>query len=158
MSKEIKWFGPHKSPFVAAVQALDDQNIDISEFTSYRMWNMAGVYNFFDSAGDFVEDLCAFIAKDSNVVVQRRDDGFYAAYDVKVEEPTSGGTLRPCPFCGSAEAVVNMPYAEADWIDHDDDNDGAVVICNVNAGGCGTSSGWAEDADKAAELWNRRAS
>lgn len=88
---EVKWFGPFDNPFQAAVKVLVDQDIDTVEFSTCRMWNMCGEYDFFNSAENFVDDLCEHIKNEYNVVIQSRTGGFYACYDTYVapEVPSS---------------------------------------------------------------------
>lgn len=78
MSNETNWVGPFNNPFKATVKALDALNIDTVEFTTYRIWDGVGYYDFHGTPGDFIEDVCAWIAETTNVVVQHHEDGFYA--------------------------------------------------------------------------------
>ena len=79
--------------------------------------------------------------------------------------------LKPCPFCGSKEApeyycgyeINECPYHddiemfeigyrdECKFFDCDKYN--TYVVCNVNKGGCGASTGYSNDS---ASLWNKR--
>lgn len=79
MSKQ--WQGPYDNPFKAACKALDADNVDTSEFSTFGLWGCVGEYPFHTQAGDFIEDLCAFLASQWNIVVQHREDGFYAMRD-----------------------------------------------------------------------------
>lgn len=49
--------------------------------------------------------------------------------------------LKPCPFCGG-QNILGF-YS---------------MVCNVNKGGCGASSGYFSTVEKAIEAWNRRVS
>lgn len=93
MTDTTVWQGPCESPFVAASKALDKAGMDTTEFSTFRMWDMAGEYPFFSKAEDFIEDLCAHLAQEYGIVVQRRDDGFYATYDEHKGE--SSYVIRP---------------------------------------------------------------
>ena len=58
--------------------------------------------------------------------------------------------LKPCPFCGK------KPYLLAR--DHEDfPHPWYMVICDYGQGGCGAESAWCVSAEKATEMWNRRA-
>lgn len=58
--------------------------------------------------------------------------------------------IKPCPFCGSDEAV----YV---YRDEGEDYDGGYrVVCDFTIGGCGASSGCGETPKEAIAKWNRR--
>lgn len=64
--------------------------------------------------------------------------------------------LKPCPFCGHTEPELT-PHEEADWVSHEDtDEEGFFVICSVNKGGCGATSGWKLEEADVIDLWNQR--
>jgi Lar family restriction alleviation protein len=52
--------------------------------------------------------------------------------------------LKPCPFCGSNKVKIHMPYFTSDCY---------MVQCY----GCNCNTAVFDNADKAAEAWNRRA-
>ena len=70
--------------------------------------------------------------------------------------------LKPCPFCGKSVADCGT-IAEHEFTDTDSphyyyDISHYDVICNVNDGGCGASTGKCYDTPElASEAWNRRA-
>lgn len=53
--------------------------------------------------------------------------------------------LKPCPFCGGK----NIEFCTLGFYS---------MVCNVNKGGCGASSGYFSTVEKAIEAWNRRVS
>lgn len=67
--------------------------------------------------------------------------------------------LKPCPFCGKIDTVgvfreddVTPELKEvssAPW--------GYAVLCDAQAGGCGSSSGYKSNKKDAIKLWNGRA-
>lgn len=75
-------------------------------------------------------------------------------------------SVKECPFCGKIESVEFANLREEEECNMFDDDrcpafescecSGVYVICSVNKGGCGASSGFAWRKDKAVELWNRR--
>ena len=79
--------------------------------------------------------------------------------------------LKPCPFCGEKVAkitvVTNAHNLEgcsncSDEIFHFYEFSSYhclsnLVICDINKGGCGASSGYYRTTEKAIEAWNRRA-
>jgi len=53
--------------------------------------------------------------------------------------------LKPCPFCGAKEPIVEI--------------DGRMdkrIICNQAKGGCGACVGWFVSIMELREAWNRR--
>ena len=77
--------------------------------------------------------------------------------------------LKPCPFCGSATAHGLASICECEMCGNFEEedcpecytpthSDGCmhIVVCNVNRGGCGASTGWCINGDKAIEAWNSR--
>lgn len=65
---------------------------------------------------------------------------------------------KSCPFCGQLESLDSLDRRE----DEEDDNiideyNYVAICCNVNAGGCGSSSGFRKTLKEAAEIWNKRA-
>lgn len=76
--------------------------------------------------------------------------------------------LIPCPFCGKVETVEYTNAGECgacakaslDNTCCDFEPEGCsmvAVVCNVNRGGCGASSGYAFSFEGAAKKWNARA-
>lgn len=78
--------------------------------------------------------------------------------------------LKPCPFCGSVTApklssvcecedCANFELEDCPECYEPRASDGCIhfVVCSVNHGGCGASSGWNVEELKAIEAWNRRA-
>lgn len=69
-------------------------------------------------------------------------------------------TLLPCPFCGKQIAEIgnckNMEECE-----HFEECPAVepyvCVVCSINKGGCGASTGYHEGVEKAIAAWNRRA-
>ena len=57
--------------------------------------------------------------------------------------------LAPCPFCGHSEFVTIQDDMDCDM------RESYWVVCDYNMGGCGSSSGWRRDKEKAVALWNR---
>lgn len=66
--------------------------------------------------------------------------------------------LKPCPFCGNKNLIVNT----IDKVPLNDEPDEwekthYTVNCPYNDGGCGTTIAWVYDtAEEAVEAWNRR--
>lgn len=69
--------GPFNNPFQAAVRALDEAGFDTVEFTTYRMWDACGYYNFHEQP-DFINDLLAYLDSAHSIKVEHKPDGFYA--------------------------------------------------------------------------------
>ena len=75
--------------------------------------------------------------------------------------------LIPCPFCGKVKPLEFSDAAEFEdckkaldtdcCCDYEPNGCSMVaVVCNVNKGGCGASSGYARSYEKAAKKWNAR--
>ena len=78
--------------------------------------------------------------------------------------------LKPCPFCKKSvaelctvlECELCANFAEEEscpecYTPIEEQNECLhFVVCNVNQGGCGASSGWYINGKKAADAWNRR--
>lgn len=76
--------------------------------------------------------------------------------DISIHEPSirpresvSGlDGLLPCPFCGHETTDLN---------DDDEDCPGQyAIVCNINKGGCGASSGFTFSVATSKGLWDRR--
>lgn len=78
--------------------------------------------------------------------------------------------LKLCPFCGKQTTPVFSTVQDCEMCANFEDercpecyenngNDGCIhfVVCDVNRGGCGASTGWYIDKESALEAWNRRA-
>ena len=73
--------------------------------------------------------------------------------------------LKPCPFCGGANAEVIDEIEEylEKWGDEFDESGldvgrpSKAVVCPCTKGGCGAIGGWRETEAEAIEAWNRRA-
>ena len=58
--------------------------------------------------------------------------------------------LLACPFCGKRKCVKA-------WMDADDTDGAWIVSCDVNKGGCGSSTGYLYATERdAATAWNTR--
>lgn len=77
--------------------------------------------------------------------------------------------LKPCPFCGKQVAEVTDARTIEECANFDDErcpceqyeDSGTcgyiAIVCNVNEGGCGTTSVYFTTEEKAIDAWNRRA-
>ncbi len=77
--------------------------------------------------------------------------------------------LKPCPFCGANVAELTNAHDLEECGNFEDENCpceqyedcGAcgyhTIVCNVNNGGCGASSGYFSTEELAIKAWNRRA-
>lgn len=67
--------------------------------------------------------------------------------------------LKPCPFCGQDIArFVTCHEVEACGEFYRCNHEGSyAVICSFLYGGCGSSSGFYQSRQEAAEAWNQRA-
>lgn len=79
--------------------------------------------------------------------------------------------LKPCPLCGNKKIVFST-LCEEEMCRHFEDEEcpcyeaeernandcyAHFVVCPINEGGCGCSTGWYANQEKAAAAWNRRA-
>ena len=74
--------------------------------------------------------------------------------------------LKPCPFCGNKfvelsdarelEDCMNFKECPECFESSQSSCNLYIVVCSVNEGGCGASSGYYTTAEKAIETWNRR--
>lgn len=74
--------------------------------------------------------------------------------------------LKPCPFCGNKfvelsnarelEDCMNFEECPECFEPSQSSCNLYIVVCSVNEGGCGASSGYHTTAEKAIEAWNRR--
>ena len=73
--------------------------------------------------------------------------------------------LETCPFCGKNVAeITNIQNCEmcANFEDeemcpsYEECGYGHFIVCNVNNGGCGASTGWYQTVEEAINAWNRR--
>lgn len=72
--------------------------------------------------------------------------------------PTEAPTLKPCPFCGSGTMVITecRELEECSNFECCENNGYYCIACNMNAGGCGASSGYRGSKEDAIRAWNRR--
>jgi len=68
--------------------------------------------------------------------------------------------LKPCPLCGLKVATVTTcaDLEECENFETCEDSGFHIVVCDVNKGGCGASSGYRKTYDEAIEAWNWRVS
>lgn len=75
--------------------------------------------------------------------------------------------LKPCPFCGGNMVEVTNAHDLEECANFEDevcpceryetvDCSYFTVLCNMNKGGCGATSGYYETKEKAIAAWNRR--
>lgn len=76
--------------------------------------------------------------------------------------------LKPCPFCGKDVAEFGTALELEDCANYDDEHKcpaffpfgvecGLVkIVCNVNKGGCGASTGYSWEKEDAVRKWNGR--
>ena len=66
--------------------------------------------------------------------------------------------LKKCPFCGGENVEFDTCKGLEDCPDFTECINPSyhAVVCNVNKGGCGASSGFYPTKEEAAEKWNRR--
>lgn len=75
--------------------------------------------------------------------------------------------LKPCPFCNAKAVNITNAHELEECANFDYDNCPCnefesspcgyyTVVCNVNCGGCGASSGYFPTAGEAINAWNRR--
>ncbi len=68
--------------------------------------------------------------------------------------------LERCPFCGEkvarCETVADIELMDDDYPDYEWAKDHYAVVCNYNAGGCGTMTRGYMTEEAAVAAWNRR--
>ena len=65
--------------------------------------------------------------------------------------------LKPCPFCGQTETLEIGTFDELNSVETEEDGfENYAVCCSANNGGCGASSGYAENKELAICKWNER--
>ena len=76
--------------------------------------------------------------------------------------------LKPCPFCGGEVAEITNAHELEDCASFESEGcpcelyeDSGFcslysIVCSMNRGGCGSSSGYFSTEEKAVEAWNRR--
>lgn len=68
--------------------------------------------------------------------------------------------LKPCPFCGKSVTVFTNAKEMKDCSYYDDCYSLScpmiAIVCDVNDGGCGASTGYGWSKDVVIEKWNRR--
>ena len=77
--------------------------------------------------------------------------------------------LSKCPFCGADVAEMSNAHDLEECANFEDDRCPCeqyeeagqcqfhTVVCSINNGGCGASSGYYETEESAAQAWNSRA-
>lgn len=68
--------------------------------------------------------------------------------------------FKPCPFCGAVDAMEIGDCKELEECDNWEECPASpyvCVVCSINRGGCGSSTGYFLYEAKAVEVWNRRA-
>lgn len=73
--------------------------------------------------------------------------------------------LKPCPFCGNSVAE-HTTLQDCEMCANFEDEEmcpnfeacgyGHFIVCNVNKGGCGASTGWYQTIEEAVKAWNTR--
>lgn len=83
MNNRDKWYGPHNNPFKAWIKCAKGENRDTQEVTQFIFWDWAETTDLSDKADerDFIDNLLQDIAGYTNIVVQKKEDGWYACYD-----------------------------------------------------------------------------
>ncbi|MCB6992419.1 Lar family restriction alleviation protein [bacterium 210820-DFI.6.37] len=66
--------------------------------------------------------------------------------------------LKPCPFCGGEELSIESckSLEECEEFEGCNDDGYVAVVCDMTAGGCGSSSGYYKTKQEAIAAWNRR--
>lgn len=66
--------------------------------------------------------------------------------------------MKQCPFCGNKNIDIDGCQGLEMCKGFEDccENEMKSVVCNVNKGGCGASSGFCFTAEQAIEKWNIR--
>lgn len=75
--------------------------------------------------------------------------------------------LKPCPFCDAKTAIITNAHELEECSNFDYYNcpcnkfesnpcNYYTIVCNVNNGGCGASTGYFLTKQKAIKAWNRR--
>lgn len=70
-----------------------------------------------------------------------------------IRKMINGQRTSPCKFCGNIKSVRIIDSNEA--YERDEDYPMYAVVCDLNNGGCGSTSGFRETITEAIELWNR---
>lgn len=76
--------------------------------------------------------------------------------------------LKPCPFCGKNVAEISNAHDLEDCANFGDENCPCelygdsetcsmyLVVCGVDKGGCGASTGYRTTEERAIKAWNNR--
>ena len=66
--------------------------------------------------------------------------------------------LKPCPFCGGENIEISTCKELEDCANFEECQSIGFysIVCNINKGGCGASSGYYPTVEEAIEAWNRR--